>query len=95
VLGIALLGLGISGKNKPNQAIVFSLSAKEARLVGLTLGVFALYTIALYFIPYIPATIAAMGVLVTAYGQKSVKKIVLASVLLPLIIYSASPICFC
>lgn len=86
-LGTSLLVSGIRGKDKPDQPVVFSLSAKEAKLVGLTMGVLLLYTIVLNFIPYIPATIAALGVLITAYGQKSVKKIIVTSVLLPLIIY--------
>lgn len=87
VLGVFLLVSGLRRSTKAADEVVFSLSLKEAKLVGLTLGVFVLYTVALYFIPYIPATIAAMGILVTAYGQKSKRKIIISSVLLPLIIY--------
>ncbi len=87
VMGICLFVSGLKTNKKSADEVVFSLSVKEARLVGLTLGVFVLYTVALHFIPYIPATIVAMGILVTAYGQKSKRKIVVSSVLLPLIIY--------
>ncbi len=86
-LGTSLLVTGIKDKDKPDQAVVVSLDAKEAKLVALTIGVLMLYTVLLYFLPYIPATVLALGVLITSYGQKSVRKIVLTSILLPVIIY--------
>lgn len=87
ILGVTLLISGIKGKKGKPDDVVFSLNAKEAKLVGITLGVFVLYTAALYFLPYIPATILTMAVLMTAYGQKKKWKIIATSILLPLIIY--------
>ena len=53
----------------------------------LTLGIVILYVIILHFIPYIPSTMVFFWpVLITLYGQRNKLKIILPSVLLPIII---------
>ena len=63
------------------------LEKREAVLVVLTLGVMVVYTALLYVLPYIPVTIAAMAFLIWAYGQRDWKKLIVAAIVLPIIIY--------
>ena len=66
---------------------VYTFKWHELRLVLITLGVLALYIASMYFIPYLPATIVATGVLVALYGQKKIWKILLTAILVPVLIY--------
>lgn len=89
VLGIVLFASGWRKGKAPKQEDeeTYSLGKKETRLVLLTLGIVILYVIILHFIPYIPATMVFLAVLITLYGQRNKLKIILPSVLLPIIIY--------
>lgn len=86
ILGAALF---ITGRRKRNhrEQEAYALSKQEAKLVFITLGVMILYTALLYFLPYIPVTIVAVGFLIWLYGQKSWRKIVITSVVLSVLIY--------
>ena len=88
VLGAALCIGGIR-KHKANQENqeAYTFKWHEVRLVLITLGVLVLYIASMYFIPYLPATIVATGVLVALYGQKKIWKILLTAILVPVIIY--------
>ena len=59
----------------------------ETRLVLITLGIIIAYVASMYFVPYLPATVVATGVLVTVYGQRKIWKIILTALLVPGIIY--------
>ena len=88
VLGIALLIQGIRKARKDSEdQETYSFKWKETRLVLITLGIIILYVVSMYFIPYLPATIVATGVLVALYGQRKIWKIILTAVLVPVIIY--------
>lgn len=89
VLGVVLFLSGLRKERAGKQATeeTYSLNKVEARMVLLTLGIVSLYVAALYFIPYIPATMILLAVLITLYGQRNKVKIILPSVLLPIIIY--------
>ena len=88
VLGISLFIQGIrKHKADSDNQEVYTFRWNEMRLVLLTLGVIILYVISMYFIPYLPATIVATGVLVALYGQKKIWKIILTALLVPGIIY--------
>ena len=88
VLGVSLFiqGLRKSKKDAEGQE-VYSFKWKEVRLVLITLGIIILYIASMYFIPYLPATIVATGVLVALYGQKKIWKIILTALLVPGLIY--------
>lgn len=88
VLGVALLIGGVRKKkeNSDDQE-VYSFKKKEMTLVLITLGIIIVYVLSMNFIPYLPATIVATGVLVALYGQKSKLKIILTALILPGIIY--------
>ncbi|MEA4813818.1 MAG: tripartite tricarboxylate transporter TctB family protein [Oscillospiraceae bacterium] len=86
ILGACMFVFGRKKKDRADQE-TYSLGKKEAKLVLLTLAVMVAYTIMLYFLPYIPVTIVTLGFLIWAYGQKSWKKIVIAAVVLPILIY--------
>jgi len=86
VLGACMFVFGRKKKDAADQE-TYSLGKKEAKLVLLTLGVMVVYTVLLYFLPYVPVTIVTLGFLIWAYGQKSWKKIVIAAVVLPILIY--------
>lgn len=85
-LGVVLFLTGRKKKGKPDLKH-YSLSKKEARLVGITVGLMLLYIFSLYYIPYIPATIVILGLMVWFYGQKSWMKIVGTAVCVPVVIY--------
>ena len=89
VLGIVLFVSGWRKGKAPKQEDeeTYSLGKKETPLVLLTLVIVILYVIILHFIPYIPATMVFLAVLITLYGQRNKLKIILPSVLLPIIIY--------
>ncbi|MBR6231239.1 MAG: tripartite tricarboxylate transporter TctB family protein [Lachnospiraceae bacterium] len=88
VLGISLCIQGIRKKKKDSEdQETYSFKWKETRLVLITLGIIILYVASMYFIPYLPATIVATGVLVALYGQKKIWKIILTAALVPVIIY--------
>ena len=88
VLGIALFiqGYRKHKANKKNQE-VYTFKWHETRLVLITLGIIVAYVACMYFVPYLPATIVATGVLVTVYGQRKIWKIILTALLVPGIIY--------
>ena len=88
VLGIALFVSGVRKDKQPSpDDETYSLGKKEAQLVLLTLGIIIVYVVCLYFIPYIPTTMILLAVLITLYGQRNKLKIILPSVLLPILIY--------
>ncbi len=88
VLGISLLIQGIRKTRKDSEdQETYTFKWKETRLVLITLGIIILYVASMYFIPYLPATIVATGVLVALYGQRKIWKIILTAVLVPVIIY--------
>ena len=88
VLGISLFVGGLKKKKiDADDQEVYSLTWKEGKLVLITLGILAVYILAMEWIPYLPATIIVTGALVAIYGQKSKLKIILTAVLLPTIIY--------
>lgn len=86
ILGVVMFIQGWRKRGKEDQE-AYVLEKREAILVALTLGVMAAYTALLYILPYIPVTIAAMALLIWAYGQKSWKKLAIAAIVLPVIIY--------
>ena len=88
VLGIALFvgGLRKAKADREDQE-TYTFKWNEARLVLITLGILIVYIASMYFIPYLPATVVATGVLVTLYGQKKIWKIILTALLVPGIIY--------
>lgn len=86
VMGVVMFIQGWRKRGKADQE-AYVLEKREAVLVFLTLGVMIVYTALLYFLPYIPVTIAAMAFLIWAYGQRSWKKLVIAAIVLPIIIY--------
>ena len=90
VLGVVLFAGGLRKMKtvkEEDQSVTFSLQFKELLLVVLTLVIMALYVVLLNFVPYMPATMIALAVLITLYGQRNIFKIVGVSVLLPIIIY--------
>lgn len=88
ILGVALFFTGRAKTGREDQE-EYTLSAKEARLVLITLATMAVYTVLLNFLPYIPVTMAALGFLIWVYGQKDKRKIVVAALFLPIVIYIA------
>lgn len=88
ILGASLLVSGIKQKDAANQK-VYSITKKEARLVLVTLLLMVVYVISLYFVPYIPATIVILALMIFIYGQRSPVKLAAASVAVPIIIYLA------
>ena len=86
LLGAALFVSGLRKKDAEEQE-EYSLGAKEAKLVLITLGTMVVYTALLYFLPYIPVTMLVLAFLIWIYGQKSWKKIVITALVLPVIIY--------
>jgi len=89
VLGVALFATGLHKGKKPDQegGETYSLNFKEARLVLLTLVILGVYVAAMYVIPYLPATMIFLAVMITLYGQRNPLKIILPAVGLPIIIY--------
>ena len=88
VLGISLFiqGYRKNKANKENQE-TYTFKWHETRLVLITLGIIIAYVASMYFVPYLPATVVATGVLVTVYGQRKIWKIILTALLVPGIIY--------
>ena len=90
VLGIAQMVNGLKQRNIPiDEQKEYSISLMELRLVALTLVLIALYVFAMKWIPYIPATIVVLAVLIYLYGQRNYIKIGAASVGMAVIIYLA------
>lgn len=88
LLGIVLFASGIKHKDASDQKI-YSISKTEAKLVIVTLLLMVIYVISLYFVPYIPATIVILALMIFIYGQRSPVKIAAASVIVPVVIYLA------
>ena len=86
VMGVVMFIQGWRKRGKEGQE-TYVLEKREAILVFLTLGVMVVYTALLYVLPYIPVTIAAMAFLIWAYGQRNWKKLIVAAIVLPIIIY--------
>lgn len=88
VLG-AWLCIGGVRKHKANKEgqEVYTFKWNEVRLVLITLGVLVVYILLMNWVPYLPATIVATGVLVALYGQKKIWKILLTAILVPVIIW--------
>ncbi len=86
ILGVVMFIQGWHKRGRENQE-TYVLEKREAVLVVLTLGVMMVYTALLYVLPYIPVTIAAMAFLIWAYGQRDWKKLIVAAIVLPIIIY--------
>ncbi|MDR1243132.1 MAG: tripartite tricarboxylate transporter TctB family protein [Deltaproteobacteria bacterium] len=85
LLFIFSIALGIDGykmRNREKQK-VFSFVAKEVRLVFLTLLIIALQTVGFQTIGYLIPAILALAVCMFLYGQRSLIKIALVSILLP------------
>ena len=91
VLGVVLFATGLRKGKQPDQedGETYSLNLTEARMVLLTLVILGVYVAAMYVIPYIPATMIFLAVMITLYGQRNPFKIVIPSVCLPIIIYLA------
>ena len=88
VLGIALIVGGIRKKKvDSDDQEVYTFTWTETRLVLITLGILAVYVLAMKWLPYFPCTVVVTGALVAIYGQKSKLKILLTAVILPAIIY--------
>ena len=88
VLGAALFVSGVKHKDAADQK-VHSITKIEAKLVVITLLLMVLYVISLYFVPYIPATVVVLALMIFIYGQRSPVKLAAASVAVPVIIYLA------
>lgn len=86
VLGVFLFIGGRRKRNAKDQE-TYTFVWKEVRLVLITLGVIALYVIAMNWIPYLPATIIVLAVLMFIYGQRNWIKLAAVAILLPAIIY--------
>ena len=91
VLGIALFVAGLKRKNSTDQK-VYSITKTEAKPALVTLLLMVLYVISLYFVPYIPATIVVLALMIFIYGQRSLIKLAGASVAVPVIIIWLLPI---
>ena len=89
VLGIALSAGGIKKKKKmpEDEQETYNFKWKVVRLVLFTLLILVVYVALLNFIPYLPATMIALAVLMVAYGQRNKWKIIGVAILLPIIIY--------
>lgn len=89
VLGIALSAGGFVKKKKmtDEEQETYSFRFKEVRLVLFTMLVLVVYVALLSVIPYLPATMIALAVLMVAYGQRNKWKIIAVAILLPIIIY--------
>lgn len=85
-MGVVMFVQGWWKRGREDQE-TYVLEKREAILVFLTLGVMVVYTALLYVLPYIPVTIAAMAFLIWTYGQRNWKKLVVAAIVLPIIIY--------
>jgi hypothetical protein len=88
ILGILLFLSGFRKIGKEDLKI-YTLSKKEARLVSISLGLLILYVIGLSFLPYIPVTMAVLGLMIWFYGQKNWIKLVSVAVCVPVAIYYA------
>jgi uncharacterized membrane protein len=88
VLAICLFISGWCKRSRPNQKI-FRMSQEEIRQSIITFLVMTGYTLLLYVLPYIPVTMAALGVLMWIYGQRKWWKLSLAMLILPPSIYMA------
>jgi len=87
-LSVALAVSGWLKRNSTDQRI-YSINAQEAKLAPLTLLVVAGYTYSLYYVPYIPATIVTLAVLMWIYGMRKWWKLGAMALLLPVCIYLA------
>ena len=88
VLGVVLFISGTRHKDDDGQK-TYSITRTEAKLVLVTLLLMVLYVISLYFVPYIPATVVVLALMIFIYGQRSPVKLAAASVAVPVIIYLA------
>ena len=88
VLAICLFVSGWRKRSRPDQK-VFRMSQEELRQSFVTLLVMGGYTLSLYVLPYLPATMAALGGLMWIYGQRKWWKLSLAVLVLPGAIYMA------
>ncbi|GHS90653.1 hypothetical protein AGMMS49957_17130 [Synergistales bacterium] len=87
-LSVCLFVSGVY-KSKREEQSVYSMSAEDVKLALFTMFVMAAYTFSLYHVPYIPATIAVLALLIWFYGQRKLWKLGLTALVLPPIIYQA------
>ncbi len=88
VLGAVMLCSGYRKKDRPDEA-TYSMTRAEIGLVLATLGLMTVYVISLYFVPYIPATIVILALMMLIYGQRDPRKLVITSLIVPVAIFLA------
>jgi len=90
ILGISQMINGLKQRRIPlEEQKEYSISLMELRLVVLTLVLIAVYVFAMKWVPYIPATIVVLAVLIYLYGQRNYIKIGAVSVGMAVVIYLA------
>jgi hypothetical protein len=88
VLSVCLFISGWRKKDLTDQKN-FQISREEILLAGATLLAVGGYNLLLYVIPYIPATIIVLAILIWLYGQRKLWKLGAVSVMLPVVIFVA------
>lgn len=90
LLGICQAASGYKLRKVPiEKQKEYFISFLELRLVLITLALLAIYVFIMNWVPYIPATIIILAVMIFLYGQKNHIKIASASVGMAVIIYVA------
>lgn len=89
LMGVLLFLSGVKKSKRPTTEgeETYEFSAQGTKMVLLTLGIIIFYVAGLSFLPYIPCTIVALGVLMWFFGQRNLKIGALVAIALPVIIY--------
>ena len=87
VLSLSLFWRGHSNKATDKDTNEYEISAKETKLVLLTVLLIGAYIVMLEYLGYLITTVVVLGFLMYMYGQKNIKSIVITSLVIPLTIY--------
>ena len=89
LMGVLLFLSGVKKGKRTSTAgeETYEFSAYGTKMVLITLGIISLYVACISFLPYVPCTIVALGVLMWFFGQRNLKIGALVAIVLPIIIY--------
>lgn len=80
--------LSISGyhKSKNSNQKIYTINFSEVKLVLLSLAVIAVYILVIKYLGYLITTVIALAILMYAFGQRKLIKILSVSILVPIAI---------
>lgn len=87
LLALCLLVSSLRKKSAQKLQSSYEISAKETKLVLITIVIIASYILTVKLLGYLVTTIIALGLLMYFYGQKKIKTIVITSLIVPLVIH--------